>query len=385
MKLLHTSDWHVGKTLRGKSRNDEHRDVLAELTRLADERRVDLVLVAGDVFDSAAPTADAENIVYRALLDLSEVAPVVIVSGNHDNERRLQAVEPLLRLGRITTRAAFEEPEKGGVLKLETSSGERAQVALLPWLSQRYIVGASELMKRDAFEHAGDYAERLTAIIKWLCEGFSPDTVNLIAGHMMVDGGVLGGGERLAHTIFEYCIYATAFPANAHYVALGHLHRAQQLGSQPPVWYCGSPLQLDFGETEDQKCALVVEATASTPARVEQVPLRSGRHLRKIVGTMADLEAIAGTTGDDYLRVVVRGDARAGLAEDVRELFGENTVDVMIQTDADLQLGLDPRAHESKSPKELFREYLGELKAADERVIALFDELLEEEHATAQA
>jgi exonuclease SbcD len=375
----------VGKTLRGKSRNDEHRDVLAELTRLADERRVDLVLVAGDVFDSAAPTADAENIVYRALLDLSEVAPVVIVSGNHDNERRLQAVEPLLRLGRITTRAAFEEPEKGGVLKLETSSGERAQVALLPWLSQRYIVGASELMKRDAFEHAGDYAERLTAIIKWLCEGFSPDTVNLIAGHMMVDGGVLGGGERLAHTIFEYCIYATAFPANAHYVALGHLHRAQQLGSQPPVWYCGSPLQLDFGETEDQKCALVVEATASTPARVEQVPLRSGRHLRKIVGTMADLEAIAGTTGDDYLRVVVRGDARAGLAEDVRELFGENTVDVMIQTDADLQLGLDPRAHESKSPKELFREYLGELKAADERVIALFDELLEEEHATAQA
>jgi exonuclease SbcD len=385
MKLLHTSDWHVGKTLRGKNRNDEHRDVLAELTRLADERRVDLVLVAGDVFDSAAPTADAENIVYRALLDLSEVAPVVIVSGNHDNERRLQAVEPLLRLGRITTRAAFEEPEKGGVLKLETSSGERAQVALLPWLSQRYIVGASELMKKDAFEHAGDYAERLTAIIKWLCEGFSPDTVNLIAGHMMVDGGVLGGGERLAHTIFEYCIYATAFPANAHYVALGHLHRAQQLGSQPPVWYCGSPLQLDFGETEDQKCALVVEATASTPARVEQVPLRSGRHLRKIVGTMADLEAIAGTTGDDYLRIVVRGDARAGLAEDIRELFGENTVDVMIQTDADVSLGLDPRAHESKSPKELFREYLGELKAADERVIALFDELLEEEHATAQA
>jgi len=385
MKLLHTSDWHVGKTLRGKNRNEEHRDVLAEITRLADERRVDLVLVAGDVFDSAAPTADAENIVYRTLLDLSEVAPVVIVSGNHDNERRLQAVEPLLRLGRITTRAAFEEPENGGVLHLETSSGERAQVALLPWLSQRYIVRAPELMTKEAFEHAGDYAERLTAIIKWLCEGFSPDTVNLIVGHMMVDGGVLGGGERLAHTIFEYCIYATAFPANAHYVALGHLHRAQQLGSQPPVWYCGSPLQLDFGETEDQKCVLVVEATASTPARVEQVPLGSGRRLRKIVGTMADLEAIAGTTGGDYLRIIVRGDARAGLAEDVRELFGENTVDVMIQTDAEVQLGLDPRSHESKSPKELFREYLGELKAADERVIALFDELLEEEHATAQA
>ena len=96
-------------------------------------------------------------------------------------------------------------------------------------------------------------------------------------------------------------------------------------------------------------------------------------------------EAIAGTTGDDYLRVIVRGDARAGLAEDVRELFGENTVDVMIQTDADVQLGLDPRAHERRAPKELFREYLAEKKVNDERVLTLFDELFEEEHASAPA
>jgi exonuclease SbcD len=385
MKLLHTSDWHVGKTLRGRDRSDEHRAVLDEITGIARERAVDLVIVAGDLFESAAPTPDAEKIVYRALLDLADVAPVVVVSGNHDNERRLAAVEPLLGLSRITTRAMLAKPSEGGVLSIDTAGGERAQVALLPWISQRYIVRAPELMSKDAFEHAGDFAQRLADIIGWLSEGFSTDTVNVIAGHAMVAGGVMGGGERLAHTIFEYCMSSTGFPSNAHYVALGHLHRAQQLGSQPPVWYCGSPLQLDFGETEDQKCALVVEATASTPAHVEQVPLRSGRHLRKIVGTMADLEAVAGTTGDDYLRIIVRGDARAGLAEDVRELFGENSVDVMIQTDADVSLGLDPRAHESKSPKELFREYLGEKKSADERVIALFDELLEEEHATAQA
>jgi DNA repair protein SbcD/Mre11 len=385
MRLLHTSDWHVGKTLRGRDRSDEHRAVLDEITGIARERAVDLVIVAGDLFESAAPTPDAEKIVYRALLDLADVAPVVVVSGNHDNDRRLAAVEPLLGLSRITTRAMLAKPNEGGVISIDTADGERAQIALLPWISQRYIVRAPELMSKDAFEHAGDYAQRLSDIVGWLSEGFKADTVNVIAGHAMIAGGVMGGGERLAHTIFEYCMSATGFPSKAHYVALGHLHRAQQLGSQPPVWYCGSPLQLDFGETDDQKCALVVEATASTPARVEQVPVRAGRRLRKLVGTMADLEAIAGSTGDDYLRIVVRGDARAGLAEDVRELFGENTVDVMIQTDAELQLGLDPRAHEMKSPKELFREYLGELKAGDERVIALFDELLEEEHASAQA
>ncbi|MGZ4210916.1 MAG: metallophosphoesterase family protein, partial [Actinomycetota bacterium] len=89
MKLLHTSDWHVGKTLRGRDRSDEHRAVLREITGIARDRAVDLVIVAGDLFESAAPTADAERIVYRALLDLSDVAPVIIVSGNHDNDRRL--------------------------------------------------------------------------------------------------------------------------------------------------------------------------------------------------------------------------------------------------------------------------------------------------------
>jgi DNA repair protein SbcD/Mre11 len=385
MRVLHTSDWHVGKTLRGRDRSDEHRAVLDEITRIARERAVDLVIVAGDLFESAAPTADAERIVYRALLDLSEIAPVVVVSGNHDNDRRLVAVEPLLGLGRITTRAMLAKPSEGGVLPIETSTGERAQVALLPWISQRYIVRAEELMAFDADEHAGLFAERLLGIIDRLCAGFSGDTVNLIAGHLMVAGGSLGGGERLAHTIFEYCVSPNGFPSGAHYVALGHLHRAQQLGTQPPVWYCGSPLQLDFGETDDRKCVLLVEASPSTPARVEQVPLTSGRRLRKLTGTMADLAAIAGKTGDDYLRVQIREDARAGLADEVRELFGENAVDVTIQSDASRELGLDPRAHDSKSPKELFIDYLTERKALDERVVTLFDELLEEEHASASS
>ncbi|HEV2686833.1 MAG TPA: exonuclease subunit SbcD, partial [Actinomycetota bacterium] len=186
MKLLHTSDWHVGKTLRGRDRSDEHRAVLDEITGIARAHSVDLVIVAGDLFESAAPTPDAERIVYRALLDLAEIAPVVVVSGNHDNDRRLVAVEPLLGLGRITTRAMLAKPDEGGVLTLETANGERAQIAMLPWVSQRYIVRAEELMSKDAFEHAGDYAQRLADVIGWLCKGFSDQTVNIVAGHAMV-------------------------------------------------------------------------------------------------------------------------------------------------------------------------------------------------------
>lgn len=385
MRLLHTSDWHVGRMLRGKDRSAEHQAVLAEIVAIARARAVDLVIVAGDLFESAAPAPEAERIVYRALLDLAEVAPVLVVGGNHDNDRRLAAVEPLLGLGRITTRAMLAKPDEGGVASLTTGGGEAVRVALLPWISQRYVVRAGELMQLDADQLVGEFAERLQRIVASLCAGFDGDCVNVVAGHAMVAGGVMGGGERYAHTLFEYCLTPNAFPANAHYVALGHLHRCQQLGSQPPVWYCGSPLQLDFGETADEKCVLLVEATPSTPAVVEQVPLRTGRRLRKVAGTLPELEAIAGQTGDDYLRVVVREQARAGLADEVRALFGEAAVDVMIEAPEERALGLDPRAHEGKSPRELFREYLSEKQAEDERVVALFDELLDEEYAPASA
>lgn len=379
MRLLHTSDWHVGRALRGRDRSAEHRAVLAEIVEVARDGAVDAIIVAGDLFESAAPTPDAERIVYRALLDLAEVAPVVVVSGNHDNDRRLAAVEPLLGLGRITTRAMLAKADEGGVMIVDGADGVQACIALLPWISQRYIVRAEELMSVDASDHPGLFADRLKDIVAKLCEGFTADRVNIVAGHAMIHGGALGGGERLAHTLFEYSLHATAFPANAHYVALGHLHRCQQLGNQPPVWYCGSPLQLDFSEADEDKCVLVVEATPSTPATVERVPLRSGRRLRKLAGTLADLSPLAGTTGDDFLRVIVREEARAGLADEVRDLFGEHCVDVMVESGADRDLGLDARAHEGKAPQELFREYLAEKKATDERVIALFDELLEEE------
>ena len=97
--VLHTSDWHVGKAIRGHSRADEHRAVLAEIAGVAAEHTVDLVVVAGDLFETSAPTPESESIVYRALLDLAATgAEVVVVSGNHDNAHRLRAVAPLLEL-----------------------------------------------------------------------------------------------------------------------------------------------------------------------------------------------------------------------------------------------------------------------------------------------
>src|SRR2546423_4003896 len=120
IKNVRSSHWQVGRNLLGRSRAPEHDAVLSEVAALAADERADLVLVTGDVFDSAAPTAEAERIAYRALLDLAATgATVIVLAGNHVNDRRLQAVEPLLGLGRIVTRATFARPDDGGVLEVE--------------------------------------------------------------------------------------------------------------------------------------------------------------------------------------------------------------------------------------------------------------------------
>jgi exonuclease SbcD len=102
MRLLHTSDWHVGKSIRGLSRADEHRAVLAEMVAIAVERAVDVFVVAGDLFESSAPSPEAEAIVYEALLSLSaRDIQVLVISGNHDNARRFEAIRPILALARV--------------------------------------------------------------------------------------------------------------------------------------------------------------------------------------------------------------------------------------------------------------------------------------------
>ena len=382
MRILHTSDWHVGKTIRGASRLDEHRRVLGEIAQVAKDRTVDLVLVAGDLYESAAPSAEAEQVVLRALLDLHDTgAKVVVVAGNHDNPGRFEAIRPLMGELGITVLGHVARPEAGGVIEHTTPAGERAHLALLPFCSQRYAVRAAELMSQEGFENVGLYAEKLRGILQALTADFGGDAVNLVVAHGMVRGGKTGGGERDAQTAFEdYWIDASAFPATAAYVALGHLHLAQKMPGGAPIWYSGSPIQVDFGEAGAGKHVLVVEAAPGRPASIEQVPLTTGEELRTVTGTLADLQALAANEdlGGAWLRVVVTEPARAGLADDVRALLGDRVVEVRIEAGDSVER--KPGARRSgRSPYDLFAAYLDEQNIADDRLGALFAKLLDEE------
>ncbi len=380
MRFLHTSDWHVGKAIRGHSRADEHRAVLAEIAAIAAAESVDLVLVAGDLFDTAAPTAESERIVYDALLGLADVAPVLVIAGNHDSPRRLDAVARLLALGRITVATTPRSPADGGVARLELADTP-VQVALLPFVSQRAIVRADALMSAEAFENAQTYGERMRAVLAALTAGFSGDSVNVVLAHAFVIGGSLGGGERPAHIVDEYAISAVDLPATASYAALGHLHRAQAIAGATSIHYCGSPLQLDFGERTEAKQVNVVDVEPGLPAKVEAVPLSAGDPLVTLTGTVAQLRAHA-DAGDvpsgAWLRAIVAEPSRAGLADEVRAALGDRVVDVRL--DAPVARRREKRLADraSRSPSQQFAAYLRERDVDDPRLQRAFDLLHDE-------
>jgi DNA repair protein SbcD/Mre11 len=373
VRLLHTSDWHVGRAIRGRSRADEHRAVLAEIAAVADREAVDLVVVAGDLFDTAAPSAESEQIVYRALLDLAAGGrPVLAVAGNHDSAQRLGAVAQLAGASGIRLVSAIG---RDGVAEVE-AGGEVARLALLPFPSQRYVVTADRLMSGDAADAHADYADRVVRILRSLTDGFGAGTVNLVVAHLMVMGGTLGGGERGAHTVFDYWVPATAFPATAQYVALGHLHRAQQLPGPAPLHYCGSPLQLDFGETANDPVVNVVDVAPGRPAAVRPVALTAGRRLRTLRGTLA--QVLDAPPTDAYLRVVMDEPARAGLADEVRERVPGVVEVVLAPRDGGTADRRSDPDRLRRSPHDLFAEYLGEAGVDDDRVVALFDEIVDD-------
>jgi DNA repair protein SbcD/Mre11 len=379
MRILHTSDWHVGKTLKGHSRLDEQEQVLREIVGIAREQQVDAVLVAGDLYDTAAPSAQAQQLVVRTLMGLAGTgAAVIAIAGNHDHAPTIDAYRPLAGAAGITLVGTVRTAERGGVVEFTArSTGERATVAVLPFLSQRYAVRAAELVAQTPADHTSAYDQQLRDILASLTAGFRDDAVNLVMAHLTVLNGRMGGGERTAQSIFEYAVPASIFPIDAHYVALGHLHRRQRMEAPCPVHYCGAPLAVDFGEQENTPVVCLVEAAPGTPASVTDIPIAAGRRLRTLRGTVAELSGLAASVGDDFLRVWVREPARAGLREEVTALL-PNALEVRIDPEfAAPATTSRPTggAGAERSPAELFGEYLGTRNVDDQRVEQLFRRL----------
>jgi exonuclease SbcD len=382
MKILHTSDWHVGKVLKGRDRHDEHEAVLRSIASAARDNDADLVLVAGDLFESSAPNAKAQGLVIRTLLALQEDGrQVVVIAGNHDNADLLDAVyRPALGLvGGLHVLGTPKRPEAGGTLALHTRHGEDVRVAALPFVSKRYAVRAAEVMLHEQAEHALDYSRRVAAMIDVLTGSFTPDTVNIVMAHATLLDGRRGGGERDVQTRLDYQLPASVFPPSAHYAALGHLHRQQEIPAPCPAFYSGSPLAVDFGEEANEPAVLQVTATPDMRADARPVPIAGARRLRTLRGTLDQVVAEGEQDPEAWLRVILAEPARAGLGDLVRDKL-PNTLDVELADEYRPKPGSTGRDRPSRigrSPAELFADYLREQNVDDRRLEAMFTDLLD--------
>ncbi|MEU9456753.1 exonuclease SbcCD subunit D [Streptomyces sp. NPDC048277] len=378
MKFLHTSDWHIGKTLKGRNRLEEQTGVLQEITQIAIGHDVDAVLIAGDLYENAAPTADAQRLVVRTLLRLAKQGiEVIVIAGNHDHGATFEAYRPLMNVAGIHVYGQARAASKGGVHTFRAkSTNEPVNVAVLPFLSQRYAVRAAEIIANTPSQNVGAYDQLVRDVLANLTGAFTPDAVNIIMAHLTCTGGTFGGGERPAQSIMEYHVPAAIFPVDAHYVALGHLHRRQHIPAACPVHYSGSPSAIDFGEQNNTNVVCLVEATPGTPAQITDIPVTSGRRLRTVEGTVAQLTADPAGYGEDYLRLVVTQPAYAGMRDDLYEAL-PNALQILIHPDhastgATAGIGVHQPV---RTPAQLFADYCDSVGVKDGRVTDLFNQL----------
>jgi len=392
MRFLHSSDWHIGRQVRGQSRLTEQEDALQEVLTLAREHAVDCLLVAGDVFDTSAPPPEAEALVYGFFRELYGAGiPAVVIAGNHDHPKRLDAVAPLLGSLGIHTRGVPRGPGDGALIEVESrDKRERALVAALPWINERDVVDFTRLQQETGAPLI-QYAERVQEAMRVLADGFAPDAISVLVAHLLADEAMVGpgGGERELHMAMGiYGVRRAALPVGAQYIALGHVHKPQLINCASKAAYSGSLLQLDFGERDQQKYVNLVEVHARQPATVTPLPISAGRRLVDL-GTpehgvpLNDLARYRDETADAWARVYVEVDIPvANLAQMVKAEL-PNAVHV---ERAHRTVGTDSATVESRAglgPVEMFSRFyessLGREREPSTETLALFRTLLNEE------
>jgi exonuclease SbcD len=385
MRILHTSDWHVGRRLGRHDRTREFHDVLEEVVQIADTQAVDLVLVSGDVFDRPMPPVDALTTGLEALVRLAEMRPVVAVAGNHDSPELFDALAPLLRSqGRgVHLVGTVKRPDAGALLGPEVL-GVDAVVACFPFLREGRVID----FMQEAGTWYGAYAERVAGITaaynRALVERAGSDLVPILMAHFMVGGVKVDRaaprGERELHMGEAYAATAQAIPAGPQYVAMGHIHAPQPVPGAPvPAMYAGSLLPLDFGEAGEVKRVVIVEADPGQLATVTSIPLSSGRPLVRASGTWEELEARVGELQDSYLDLSVRiGGTDTDLARRAAERF-PYLVNVRAQRPAGERTAVVERGAR-RSDEELYAEFyrVDTDEAPPPELTALFREVLEE-------
>jgi len=347
-----------------RSRVDEHRKFLEWLLEIIEEREIDALLIAGDIFDTALPSAESTDLYYQFLFRLYEEtsASAVIIAGNHDSAIRLAAPREFLKMGRIHVVGIVENVDEC-FLTLKKDDAVVA-IAAVPYLSE------SEILPHVSFEGDIERAARYRETVKKLyhhCVAKMPSGVpKILMGHLFVQGGETGESERTILVGGTMRVRAVDFPEEVDYVALGHLHRPQQIkGREYPVMYSGSVLPLTFQEATYAKKIYIFD---SSSGELEEVIVPVFQELCRVVGSFNEILSEARSKLNDwkgkYIEVKMNVETPViGAGDVIRNAFAERDGEVLVvRTQFVERDGGDVMSAEeisAKSPEDILAEFYG--------------------------
>ena len=305
MKILHTSDWHLGRSLYGKKRYEEFDAFLGWMLQTINEQQIDVLLIAGDIFDTTTPSNRAQQQYYQFLWQVSQTAceHVVIIGGNHDSPSFLNAPKALLAaLDVHVVGAKLPNPaDEVIVLKNAQTQCPQAIICAVPYLRDK------DLRTVEAGEGIDDKNQKLIAAIKGhyaevaaiavaqqqaLIDQGHPAVPIIGMGHLFTAGGkqLADDGVRDLYVGSLAYVGADAFPEALNYVALGHLHVPQTVAGTERIRYCGSPIPMGFGEAKQTKQVNLVQFDAANTPQIEAFPIPCFQPLVRIAGDVAHIQ-----------------------------------------------------------------------------------------------
>jgi len=346
MKILHTSDWHLGRSLYGRKRYDEFSEFLDWLGRTIEEESIDALLVAGDVFDTSTPSNRAQELYYQFLCRVatSSCRHIVVIAGNHDSPTFLNAPKELLRVLNVYVVGAMtENPEDEIIVLSDKQNHPQAIICAVPYLRDKDIrtVEPGENIEdkntklilglKNHYVDVCAMAEQKKA--KFEKKGY-PDVPILAMGHLFTAGGktVDGDGVRELYVGSLAHVSEDVFPSSIDYLALGHLHVPQRVGNAEHLRYCGSPIPMGYGEATQDKKVIVVEFNKTTP-NIQEVQVPCFQSLERVVGSLDDIhtriEQLKQEQSRAWLEIEFTGnDIIGNLREMLDETLAESAMEI---------------------------------------------------------
>lgn len=377
MKILHTSDWHLGRSLYGKKRYDEFSSFLDWLVEIIISRQIDLLLICGDVFDTTTPSNRAQQLYYNFIQRVTDTTcrHIIIIGGNHDSPSLLAAPKSLLEQFRVFVVGSSTDDPGEEVFVLKDSRGnDELIVCAVPYLRDRDIrlSRAGESTEDKTANMTGGIAEHyreVTEIARQLQTDSATSPPIVATGHLFAAGGktVEGDGVRDLYVGSLSHIHNSIFSEHIAYLALGHLHSSQVVGGNPLHRYCGSPLAMSFAEGGRDKCVLIAEVSPDQ-VQAEEVAVPRFQQLASIRGdrqSITDQINELRSSGDSiWLEVLFAGDEPATtLQADLLELIQGSSLEILRVVDTRLNINVSTGSDsaislEAMGEEDVFRKCL---------------------------